>query len=232
MYNDCGSKDEMKRKDINMKESKGTLAAKKAWKTMRASESKMTPKQLKALHLKRSKAAKKAWNTMRGIAIPDKTEVEGIQIKGDIRKINCPQCGQLVLNDSAYTPCVHVLAWYSHAMGDWQDVPPSVKRMVEEIAKKKDISDPEALVVLFHNDKSVQVIAYKGPYLGGCVDDNNLVVYRKEKSIMRKPTVSPKVSKDALLDLAEKNGFKFGRGFKCTINMENLERLCKLIGKR
>jgi hypothetical protein len=40
-------------------------AAKKAWKTMKDREAKMSPKQLKALHQKRSDAAKKAWDTIR-----------------------------------------------------------------------------------------------------------------------------------------------------------------------
>jgi hypothetical protein len=47
-----------------MKESKGTLAAKKAWKTMKDQETLMTPKELKELHAKRSRAAFKAWETM------------------------------------------------------------------------------------------------------------------------------------------------------------------------
>ena len=48
-----------------MKKSKGTLAAEKAWKTMKEQEATMTPKQLKELHLKRSNASKRAWKTMR-----------------------------------------------------------------------------------------------------------------------------------------------------------------------
>jgi hypothetical protein len=48
--------------------SKGTLAAKKAWETMRAREANMTPAQLKSLHAKRSNASKKAWVTMRKAA--------------------------------------------------------------------------------------------------------------------------------------------------------------------
>ena len=52
-------------KEDIMKDSKGTKAAKKAWKTMRANEAKMTDAELQALHRQRSQAAKKAWRTIR-----------------------------------------------------------------------------------------------------------------------------------------------------------------------
>jgi len=55
-------------KEDTMKESKGTKAAKKAWKTMRAKEAKMTDAELQTLHRQRSRAAKKAWKTIRAKA--------------------------------------------------------------------------------------------------------------------------------------------------------------------
>ena len=43
-------------------------AAAKAWDTIRAQESQMSPAELKALHLRRVKAAKKGWRTIRAKA--------------------------------------------------------------------------------------------------------------------------------------------------------------------
>lgn len=48
-----------------VKESKGTKAAKKAWKTIRAKQAVMSDKELREVAFQRSQAALKAWETIR-----------------------------------------------------------------------------------------------------------------------------------------------------------------------
>lgn len=42
-----------------------SCAAKKAWKTIKSREAKMSPSELEVIRLRRSRAAKKAWKTIR-----------------------------------------------------------------------------------------------------------------------------------------------------------------------